>query len=346
MKIKHLMEDRKDYSAIIENPFFKKYILSTINKDIFNGAKNFSIKAQEERSLRNDRSLMSTLSTDVFKHTKRILLHGSNHGQYKTGEVYSLTHRSGPRDSNATIHHIANEISEDKFGEYIRNLLFVSRDMSVVTDYAYTYMDIYVILPIDEPTFYYSDVYHDFFVDYLDHGYAVRNLISDINNTIPLIISDNEENIKKIAEESEMKDSRTLYKIAQHSIKKFLESKSEPMFNTLTSQGSLETLVDELKETVSDHIVYTSEQEGTNKMSSKHVSKLDKIVSSMVDQYVNNMKKASYNFVDDYMKTVKVTKNFDEVDMDSEIMMDCDQFTVIEMIDFIEIIQQVYNKSS
>lgn len=345
MKIKHLLEDKKDFTTILENPFFKKYIVPQITSNVYNGAEYFSIKSQNERSLRHNRSLMFTLSTDVFKHLKNVLLHGSDKGGYKTGETYKLTHRSGPRDSSQTYHNVVNELSEDKFGEYIRSLIFVTRSINIASDYSSSYQDIYVLLPLDTPTFYYSEKYEDFFVDFLKDGEVTHKLLGEVKNTISFLISDNEDSIKSVGESSGI-DPWDFFKISEISIKKFLESETNRLFNVLTSENAVTKTSEILKDTIADHIMYTAEKLANKKIAQSDIKKLDTIIGPIVDEYISNMKKAVYNFINEYVKSVKETNEFLETDEDSEIMMDCNEFTVIKMDDFIDIIQMVYQKKS
>jgi hypothetical protein len=345
MKIKHLFEDKKDFTTILENPFFKKYIVPQITSNVYYGAEYFSTESQNERPSGLDRSLMFTLATKVFKYLKAVPLHGSDGGRYKTGETYKLIHRLGPRDSSQTYHDVVNELSEDKFGEYIRSLIFVTRSINIASDYSNTYQGIYVLLPLDTPTFYYSEKYEDFFVDFLKEGDITYMLLDEVKDTIPFLVSDNEDALKSVGESSGIDPSDYL-KISESSIKKFLESETNKLFDVLTSEAAIAKISKNLKNTIANHIMHTAEKYADIKITQNDIKKLDTIIGPIVDEYISNMKKAVYNLINEYVKSVKETNEFLETDEDSEIMMDCNEFTVIEMPDFIDIIRLVYKNKS
>jgi len=343
MKIKHLLEDRKDYSNIIKNPFFQKYILPKINKEMFDGVEKFLYKKEKDftSSFRMDRSLLFTLSMEVFTHTKDILLHGSNHGHYETGETYTLTHREGPRDSDSTMHNMVNKVSEDVYDEFIRNLMFVTRLFSTASDYADKYTDLYIIIPLDTPTFYYSDKYEDFFVDYLGEGNAVRNLLREVMNTTNFLVGDNEKEFKALGDEWDY-DAWLFYELCKNSIEKSLKDKTKILFDNLTNNNYLETLTGDIKAEIVDHIEFLMKKQFDKKASDKFLKEISSLVSPIVDQYTRNIYKAIHNLAESYVKSVKRTNNFTEASEDSELMMDCNQFTVIEMNDFANIVVEVY----
>ena len=343
MKIKHLFEEQKDYRKIIENPFFKKYILPKINKEMFDGVEQFLHKKDNDftSSFRKDRSLMFTLSMEVFTHTKDILLHGSNHGHYKTGETYTLTHRMGPRDSDSTMHNMVNKVSEDTYDEFIRNLMFVTRLFPTASDYADKYDDIYIIIPLDTPTFYYSDKYEDFYVDFLAEGSMVRNLLRDVMNTTNFLVGDNEKEFKSLATKWDY-DAWIFYELCKNSIEKSLKDKTKILFDNLTNNNYLENLSNDIKDEIVDQTNFLMKKKFGEKVNKEVEKQIAILVSPIVDQYIQNIYKAIHNLAESYVKSVQKTNDFTKASEDSELMMDCNEFTVIEMNDFANIVVEVY----
>lgn len=346
MKIKQLLAESKNYDNVLNNKFFVDYILPEINSDVISGLKDFVDQRDSNTSRHKDRLLLHTLSTQVFNNMKNVLLHGSPHGHFDTGKIYSLNYRTGPRDSNEFIHNIANEVAEDMFDVPIRNLLFVAKTIGTVSDYADRYDEVYIILPIDKPIMYYSKEYDDFFVDYLNDGSTVTHLDTDIKRTLKFIIQDNESDIKFVVSDDEF-DMWDFYKIVEYSIQQQLLGNFRFKLNNVTSIESLQSFTPMMADEIVDHIEFMIKQKDKSfEFTKEHASELDKVVRQIIKTYIHNMYKASKNLVTSYLKTIKSTTDIKEIPNSGETMLNCNQFTVIHLDDFIKIVEMVYQKKS
>lgn len=91
------------------------------------------------------------------------------------GTVIPFRYRDKPRDTHNMIHRIANELSEEKFGLSVRNLLFTYRIPSMTQGFG---DHVYEVLPIgDNVKYFYADDVEDF-TDY-SMDFLYRNDLSE-----------------------------------------------------------------------------------------------------------------------------------------------------------------------
>lgn len=344
MKIKHILKEDIDYESIVNNKYFRQHIMPNINKDMEQGIDNFKELRDNNTERHKDRRLIFTLAEEVFRESKNIIFHGSPHGHYETGKRYELTHRSGPRDSKEIVHNAVNDVAEDLLGENIRNLMFITKKIQTASDYADKYSEIYIVLPIDKPTFYFSEVYEDFFVDYVHEGDALNELNDNVKNTLSFLVSDHESEIKSIVADSDI-DTWEFFKIVEYSIKQQTQSDQRFILKYVRSFKFLENSIDKLVEQISDYLLFMLKKKDLT-ISSSQVDTLDKIVKEILSNYIKNMETAIMQFAKDYVKTVKKSDNINEAGRDYEIMMDCDYFTVVTINDFIKIVEYIVEKKA
>jgi len=191
MLIKHLFENNID--DIKSHPYFRKHIAKNLPKY------NKELKSQYPNGFEGlSNSNFSTVLGTLIKGRSNILYHGTSSKDFKTGQSIAMHYRDGPRDSNKLIHDTVNELAEEMFNEPIRNLLFTTKIIRNVIDYANLFKDVYIILPDGDYTMYVSDTYEDFYVDYLNDGYTMRYIMEDIINEVDIYTQSKEDGLKKL----------------------------------------------------------------------------------------------------------------------------------------------------
>ena len=340
MLIKQLLNESAEninVDNILNNKYFNEFIRPKIDLDMLKALQELE-SIEDNNTLSKDRVRLFKIS-EAFKNPEGVLFHGSEFGAFETGDIYNMKTRTKSRDSNELVHHVVNDMAEEKFDVKLRNLMFTIQSPSIASDYLNTPYEMFIILPIGDYTLYFSREYPDFYVDYFREGYELRELNKKIGQTVSFLINDYEKQIRELSGEY---DDWTFFKIVQHSIVKHVGYGRFYILNSMNTYDDITKKHDEALNVTTDFIEFQMDKR-KEPLNDAQIKGLKTIVEQILSGYEENIRKALKKFANDYIKTIMTTTDPSDVFTSNEIMLECDKFTVINAMDFINVVEAVRN---
>jgi len=235
-----------------------------------------------------------------------------------------------------------NELSHDKFDTNIRNLIFTSKSLAIASEYGHSYDKIYITVPTSSYDLYYSTVYEDFYVDFLNQNDVVRTELQDHEDTFKAILT-----IRKIKEakailkkyiDIDTEDDKdgfldeVIDTITTYAHKEFKNVVLDHMYRT-NILDEMDNRIVEYAETVESYLMFILKGKRISMPSRledefRHI--IWEVANEVVEHFIRRLKYHANNYVDTVYKTTDPRIIEDQ----TEIMLDTNSAYMIPITDF------------